>query len=72
MMNEQEKSAYILGLKKALEEIETEAVWAGMEWSDRPETWTAVLGALKNAVVGISDQIAMTDGTRETKENHDG
>ena len=68
MMNEQEKAAYILGLKKAIEQIEAELDMVSMEYKDRPILLMAASGALMNASILISDQIAMTDGTRETKE----
>ena len=67
-MNEQEKAAYILGLKNAIEQIEEEVVLIEMEYWGRPEFLKSAQDALQNAVVSIQDEIAMTDGTRETKE----
>ena len=68
MMNEQEKAAYILGLKKAIEQIEEEAELSEMEHSDQPKYLNAAVEALRYAIVLIQDEIAMTDGTRETKD----
>ena len=67
-MNEQEKAAYILGLKKAIEQIEEELDMVSVEYTDRPLLLLAAENALSNAVFLIQDEIAMTDGTRETKE----
>ena len=72
-MNEQEKAAYILGLKKAIEQIEKEAVWVKTEWagtepSTRQPRPNAVAESLSYAIVLIQDEIAMMEGTRETKD----
>ena len=67
-MNEQEKAAYILGLKTAIEQIEVEGAMVSLEYSDRPLLLLAAGNALSNASFLIQDEIAMTDGTRETKE----
>ena len=68
MINEQEKAAYILGLNKAIEQIEEELDMVSVEYTDRPLLLLAAENALSNAVFLIQDEIAMTDGTRETKE----
>ena len=68
MMNEQEKAAYILGLKDAIDQIEAELDMVSMEYKDRPPLLQAAENALRNAALLVEDQIAMTDNTRETKE----
>ena len=65
-MTEPEKAAYILGLKTAIEQIESEAVWSGMEWSGRSRFWSAAQDALQKSIELIKNEIAMTSGTRET------
>ena len=68
MMTDKEKAAYIDGLKIAIDQIEVELDMVSMEYKDRPILLMAASGALMNASILISDQIAMTDGTRETKD----
>ena len=68
MMTEKEKAAYILGLKNAIEQIETELEIVSLEHEDMPLTLKAAVDALMNAAFLVSDQIAMTNGTRETNE----
>ena len=68
MMNEQEKAAYILGLKGAIEQIEAELDCVGMQYENLPLLLGAATTALMNAALLVEDQIAMTDGTRETKD----
>ena len=67
-MNEQEKAAYILGLKKAIEQIEAEGEMVSAEYSDRTLLLMAAENALSNAVFLIQDEIAMMEGTRETED----
>ena len=67
-MNEQEKAAYILGLKNAIVLIEEELDITGVEYKDRPLILHGAENALWNAALLVEDQIAMTDGTRETKD----
>ena len=69
MMNKQEKAAYILGLKYAIEQIEEEGDCIWVEYSNQPLLLAAAEDALRNAALLVQDQIAMTDGTRETKES---
>ena len=68
MMTEQEKAAYILGLKKAIEQIEIELEMVSLEYPNLPLLLGAASTALMSAIVLIQDEIAMTDGTRETKD----
>ena len=68
MMTEKEKAAYIDGLKIAIDQIEAELDMVSMEYKDRPLLLQAAQGALRNAALLVSDQIAMAYGTRETKE----
>ena len=67
-MTEKEKAAYIDGLKIAIDQIEAELDMVSMEYKDRPLLLRAAENALRNAALLVSDQIAMADGTRETKE----
>ena len=67
-MTEKEKAAYIDGLKIAIDQIEAELDMVSMEYKDRPLLLRSAENALRNAALLVSDQIAMADGTRETKE----
>ena len=67
-MNEQEKAAYILGLKNAIFLIEEELNMVIIGHKGRPLLLRAAENALMNASQLIQDEIAMRDGTREKKE----
>ena len=67
MMTEKEKAAYILGLKYAIDQIEEEGDCIWVEYSSQPLLLAAAEETLRNASQLIQDEIAMTDGTRETQ-----
>lgn len=62
MMTEKEKDAYILGLKDAIEQIEAELDMVSAEYRNAPISLRAAVGALRNAALLVTDQIAMIGG----------